>query len=197
MKIISEKTNVHIYKIIKLQINDFIVTETYLNNELKSQNWSHEKGFKTTHPDAYEPDKMIFQYYENTDFLNNENNCDYYDFYEEIPESSLILDWNNFNFDNVLCIYLPMDGCIYRINQKEPIPMWRHQSYIGGFCNNCYNLNEVIDALKDKDWIKNIEIIDVPYYNRFDGCTKAVEFDYKLPSEKHLKKLLSIKEKTC
>jgi hypothetical protein len=184
-------------------VDKFIVEELYTNDVLVSQNWSVKGGFETTHPTAYEPKYMKFGYYEDTSFLNSDECSNYLDYYKLIPKPSMILDWNKLeSLDNILSISLPMDGNIYRINDPNPIPLWRHEDYIGSFYNDAYDLDQVVKVLSKKNWIRNIEIIEIPYYNRDDnqifavpsrrfGPTHAVEFDYKLPSKKCLGKRLT------
>ena len=185
-KILSNRTKITKHRTIKIKVDKFIVTEKYLNNILQSQVWSIDGGFITTHPDAYDHRRMRFAYYDDLSFLDTEDlfwcNWD-----EIIPKSTMITDWNNFNgISNMLCIYLNMDGNIYKINSSNPIPIWRKQDYISGFCNNEYDLDKVSKLLQNKKYIRNVQIIDIPWYNQDHDCTKAVQFEYKLPSKKSL-----------
>ena len=175
------------YKIVKLKVGSFTVRSSYTDEKLTSQSWSVRYGFKNTHPNAFEANKMHFAYYEDISFLNSESNSNLISFYDEIPEPTLIENWDEFKgFDHVLCVYLSMDGNIYKINDPKPVPLWRHQDYIGGFCNDKYDLNKVESFLKRKGWVRNVKQIEIPYYNRDDDTTRAVVFDYKLPSHKDL-----------
>jgi hypothetical protein len=70
-----------------------------------------------------------------------------------------------------------MDGNLYRIDRGTPISRWRYQDYIGGFSGKEYlHLPEFKKELEALDFIRNIEIIDIPHYN---GGGKAIEFEYK------------------
>lgn len=186
--ILSDTSEQIISRIVKLQIDKYIVTEYYKNDVMYAQTWSVENGFSETHPFAYKPNNMCFDYYDDVSFLESKSNSNYNNFYDIIPKPKFITNWRDFDkLDNVLCVYLVMDGCIYKINSPDPIPLWRHKDYISGFTNKDYNLKEVKSILQTKPWVRNIEIIDIPYYNQYEGRTKAVEFDYKLPSKKHLR----------
>ena len=188
----SDKTNTVEYRKIKLKVGKFTVVESYISGKLVGQDWSVPGGFSSTHPIAYKPKNLYFQYYDDISFLKSEDCCNYQDFYKQIPKHSLITDWSIFSdFSHILCVHLGMDGCIYRIDQKNPIPLWRHKDYIGGFTNRDYNLKKVVTKLNRKKWIRDIKIVDIPYYNQDHEETKSVEFDYKLPSENHLKIKLS------
>lgn len=190
-KIISRKSTTVTYETVKVAYDKFTITESYTDDKLVGQAWSVKGGFKTTHPSAYEPKRMHFDYYEDIGFLNSEKNSDCGgEFYKDVPAPTFV-DWDNFKgLSHVLCDHLGMDGNIYRVDKPNPLKLWRHQDYIGGFCNRDYDLNQVVVALKRRTWIRNIEIVDIPYYNRDEGRTKAVEFDYKLPAKKHLGKRL-------
>ncbi|MFW9881902.1 MAG: hypothetical protein ACFFG0_53240 [Candidatus Thorarchaeota archaeon] len=182
---ISEKTRTTKTTIKKLKIGRFIIIETYKNGKLVFQEWTVEGGFKKSHPNAYEPKSMFFKYYDDISFLNSESNTNQMSFYDEIPKEQLIKDWSNFKgFDHVLCIYLGMDGFIYRIDKPNPIPMWRHKDYISSFDNKHFDLDMVVKKLKRFKWIRNIKIVKIPYYNVFDEATHAVEFDYKYTKER-------------
>ena len=163
------------------------VKEKYVDGELQSQEWKTRQGFAQSHPEAYEPELMHFAYYEDISFLESLSCVNYMDYYQEIPEPTFITDWSTFKgLDHVVCIHLGMDGCIYQINKPEPISLWRRKDYIAGFQNNEFKLKWVMEQLETIDWIRNIEIVDIPYYNQHDGATQAVEFEYRLPSEKEL-----------
>ena len=190
ISIISDIEVKKTYRTVTAKFDEYIIHESYENDVLTNQFLTTENP-KKSHPTAYEATRMRFYYYENIDFLNSEENCNHMSFYDLIPKSTIIKDWDKFNkIDNILCEYLGMDGCIYRINQKDPVPLWRSRDYIGGFCNDKYNLDKVVDILKNKSWARNVKIEKIPYYNQDEGRTKYVSFDYKLPSKKYLKKEL-------
>jgi hypothetical protein len=187
IEIKSDKTKTIDYRTRKIKVDKFIVVEQYANDVLTSQTWNIKGGFKITHPEAYESHNLRFAYYENIDFLKSNSCVNYDNFDDEIPDPTLIINWNNFTkLDNVLCDWLGMDGNIYRITDPKPIALWRRQDYISSFSNDEYDLGVVVKILKKKRWIRNIKIVDIPYYNRYNGETNAVEFDYKLPSKKDL-----------
>jgi hypothetical protein len=177
-EVISNRTKITRHRTKKLQVGDFVVTEHYVNEKLNSQTWESP----LTYVGEYERKNMWFHYYEDTSFLDSEENSNTRGFYDLIPEPTLVTDWDNFDINKVLCIYLVMNGHIYQINKEVPVRLWRRQDYVGGFDNGRYDLDKVVKTLKKKSWIRNIEIIDIPYYNRYDGCNKAVEFDYRLPT---------------
>lgn len=189
-KVISDKTVIIKNRTLKLRVGKFIVKEFYVNDKLSSQEWSVEGGFKTTHPSAYNPQHMYFRYYENIDFLSSDKVFDYKDTITILDASSLVLDWNNFKgLDHVICDYTAIDGNIYKINKPEPIPRWRYQGYIGSFGNDHYDLEKVKKILESKKWIRNVKIIDVPYYNQTNKYNKAIEFEYKTPTSNAVNKL--------
>lgn len=193
---ISRSENVVKHKKITLKVDKFIVKESYTDDVLISQFWSVDGGFSTTHPTAYCPDTLHFNYYENNNFLNSNRCCNSQDFYMSIPESSFIYDWSTFKgFDHVLCDWLNMDGNIYRIDQPEPIPLWRKKSYIGGYCNDKYDIDELSTKLSKLDWIRNVSIKEIDYFNKDPDRTHYVYFEYKLPSEKCLYE--KVKELIC
>lgn len=192
IKKISRRKKVTITETVKLEVDGFIVKETYVNEELTSQKWSTKEGFRKSHPDAYEPKRMYFRYYPDISFLDSDDPINYDNFYENIPKEELITDWDKFKgIDHILCIYLGMDGNIYRINTSEPVPMWRRQDYIDGFASSIYNLHKVKDILEKQSWIRNIKIESIPWYNRECSGEHGLLFDYKLPTKKDFEKFRS------
>jgi hypothetical protein len=188
---ISTKTKTYTETVKTLKVDQFVVTEVYLNTTLTKQIWSVDGGFNTTHPEAYEPKKLYFSYYDDISFLDSDFVCNSHEFYYTMPESELITDWDKFKgLEHMLCVHLGSDGNIYRINDHVPIPLWRSQGYIGGFHSAEYDLNLVVDILKSFDFIRNITTVDVPWYNRSYDTERAVIFDYKLSSSKELGKIL-------
>ena len=178
--VLSNKTKTVVYRTEKLKVGKFTVTNGYTDEVLVSQNWSIKGGFKNTHKSVHDPKSLHFHYYDDISFLDSDEPTGYTDWYKIIPKNTLVEDWDTFKgLDHVLCIWVSMDGNIYRIDRATPIPTWRHQDYTGGFQGDRYRkLSELAEELKAIDFIRNVEIIDVPYYN---GGGKAVEFDYKLP----------------
>ena len=192
MKVISDKTNkvTTKYRKVKREVHGFIVKEVWVDDVLASQDWLVKGGFSKTHPTMYEPKHAMFSYYPDCNFLESESNVNMMSFYREIPDPDVVLDWDDFDINKVLFVSLGMDGCIYQINKKEPIALWRHKDYIAGFTNKDYDLTKLVKLFEKRDWIRNVEIIDIPHYNCDEDRTKAVHFDYKLPSKKHLQKKL-------
>ena len=180
--VVSDKVKVVEYRTVKLKIGKFVVTESYTDGELTAQDWHITGGFKNTHRKAYQPKDLNFHYYEDISFLTSEALSNTDEYYKEIPKPTLVTDWANFKgFNHVLCLWLGMDGNIYRIDRVTPISTWRLQDYIGGFSSNKYHhLPEFKKELEDLNlaFIRNIEIIDIPHYN---GGGQAVEFEYKAP----------------
>lgn len=200
IKTISNKTitKTTIFKDIEID-NKYIVKETYdqklSKTTLINQGWSIKEGIKSVFKDAYEPEHLIFDYYDDISFLESEENSNYQEFWDNIPSPSLVKDWNNFKgFDHVLCNYLSMDSCIYKISDPNPISLWRHKHYIGSIDNGDVNLNDAIAVLEKYSWIRNIEVVEIPYYNKEQNRTHAIEFDYKLPKKKDLSKVLRKEE---
>jgi len=197
IKVKSEKTKITRTVTTVLEVGDFNVIDIGIDGKLVDQSWLYPNGgFKNTHPNAYKPENFNFEYFEDISFLKSNSCVDLEDFFDEIPESAtLIEDWDNFKgFDHVLCIWLGMDGNIYRIDRAKPISLWRHQNYIAGFDNHDYDLARVMEVLSwEKTWIRNIEIVSIPYYNRWDGRDKAVEFEYRAPSRLAMVKKLNRK----
>lgn len=192
LEILSDVETKTTYRNIKAKFKNIIISEYHKDGALESQFFTTDNP-KESHPSAYEPERMRFYYYSNTDFLQSEENCNFVSFYYLIPKPTVVADWSKFNdidIENILCDYLGNDGCVYKISQPDPIPLWRNKDYIGGFDNGDYDLGEVSKILKGFDWTRNVKIEGIPYYNQDDEKTKFVSFDYKLPSKKHLKKEL-------
>jgi hypothetical protein len=189
MKVVvkSNRIKTVVYRTKTLSVDKFTVVELYTDDVLIEQKWSVKGGFKQTHPLAYEPKYMRFAFYHDVSFLNSDKCSNFMEFESLIPQPTMVLDWDKFdNLDQILCIYLGMDGNIYRINDPQPIPMWRYFDYIFSFTNEDYDLDKVVKILEKKKWIRNIKVIEIPYYNKEDDKTHAVEFEYKLPSKSML-----------
>jgi hypothetical protein len=176
--VVSDKVKAVEYRTIKLKLGKFVVTESYTDGKLTAQDWSVAGGFKNTHKKAYTPNDLYFQYYEDISFLDSEYVCGTEEYYDELPNPTLITDWDNFRgFNHVLCLWISMDGNIYRIDRTTPISMWRYQDYIGGFTGDKYQpLPKLKKELETLDFIRNVKIIDIPSYN---GGGKAIELEYK------------------
>ena len=58
--------------------------------------------------------------------------------------------------------------------------------YITGRVDNgSYDLNKAMKILRSNSCVRNIEEIDIPYYNAEEGRTKAIEFTVLLPQNIH------------
>lgn len=178
--VVTDKTKVTEYRTVKLKVGKFTVTEGYTDGELANQVWSIVGGFKNTHKIAYEPKHLSFVYYDDISFLDSDMNAHDRDYYKIVPESTLITDWNDFKgFNHVLCLWIGMDGNMYRIDRATPIAVWRSQDYIGGFSEKYYrDLPELQKELDALEFVRSTEIMQIPYYN---GGGQAIEFEYKLP----------------
>jgi hypothetical protein len=193
---ISDTTRTVKYRTIRLNVDGFICTESYIDGVLTSQNWSVKGGFRKTHKSAYEAKNLSFKYYDDISFLKTDdviNRCDGF----ACPEPTLIDDWELFKgLDHVVCDWTSMDGNVYNIGTPTPITLWRWADYISvSITDKDYDLCVIADEIKSKAWVKNVEIVDIPFYNQFDGSRKALEFEYKLPSKKSIdSKLKDIKD---
>ena len=180
---ISDKTKTTEYRTVKLKLDGGVtVTEGYVDGKLASQVWGMVGGFKKLYKKVYEANNMFFQYYEDISWLDSELTINMSDsrWYDEQPEPVLITDWDTFKgFDHVICDRTGYEGNIYSLGKVTPIPMWRRQDYIGGFTSEMYrNLPELQNELAALPFIRNAEMMDIPYYN---GGGRAIEFEYKLP----------------
>ena len=179
MNVLSETKKVVTYKTRILSVDRFKVTESYSDDILVEQSWSVDGGFSTTHPNVYEANHLRFFYYKDISFLNSDFCSNDINFLSEIPSPSLINDWNSLNLDHVICIYTSIDGNIYRINSPNPVDVWHSQDYIGGLCNDKYDLPRLLKKLKKTNGIRNANIENIPHYNCEDGCTKGIYLEYK------------------
>lgn len=169
-----------------IKIGDITVKEHYTNGKLDKQVWGYVGGIEKRYSHEYDPNWMSFHFYEDISFLDSDKCTNYDEFWDTLPEPSFVTDLDNLNLDHILCIRLGIDGNIYRLTQVEPLPLWRRKDYIGSFTNKSYNLREVLNTLESIEWIRDPNIIRIPYYNQSDGETHAIEFDYKQPTKKHM-----------
>lgn len=190
--LLSTKENTVIYKEVKLTYGkDFIITEHYENDVLKDQYWTTKIGLEKSHPTMYRPDLAKFYYYEDISFLDSEKCINLESSLGNLPKATLIKDWSDFKgLNHVLLSWVGMDGNVYRIDETEPIPLWREQDYISGITNENYDLNEAKKIIKKLSWVRNVKIRAIPYYNCSRNCDEFLGFDYKLPSSKDLAKKL-------
>lgn len=150
--------------------NGFIGKETWVNGKLIDQ-YFQTPNSKKSHPYTYENGSLQFYYYPEAQTSLKSNEVIY-----ETPlgdyksDIKLIEDLESFNdWDNVILHHLSMDGNIYRIDSPYPFSVWKERDYISGFCNDNFDLPKVAAKLKTFDWIRNVEIKDIPYYNCDEG----------------------------
>lgn len=176
------------------EFGDYLFNQTLLNGEVVEQ-WFSTKNLEQSHPFTYKSDTGHFKYYEDTSFLESQdlNLCIYQMTWKLLPKKETIIDISeveSVDLNKVLLINISVDGRIYKINSKYPLPIWEGCNYTdGGYKNKYYNLSDVVKRLKSLDFVKNIETVSIPIYNQFDGSTAAVQFDYKLP-ENMIRELL-------
>lgn len=187
-QVISTTTKTTVFKTVKLMLpKDIIVIEQYQDDVLVSQEWKTKLGFKVTHPTAYKPENMYFQYYEDVSCLDSEECINFSNFFNHVPKPSLVKDWSKFKgIHHVLMFSIGLDGNIYRINSSYPIPMWRNKDYVGGITNGDFDLEKAKKVLEKQSWTRNVKIENIPHYNAYNGRTQGINFDYKLPSGKDL-----------
>lgn len=162
---------------------DYILVEELKDTKITKQ-YFQTKDPSKSHPYSYENKSMKFFYYK--DIINKLNNLTLNfcsdEFFDWLSEPDTINPKSFNDWENVVCIWSGMDGHLWKINDKYPIPGLIHQNYIGGFTDKYFDLNKVKSTLEKFSWVSNVEIIDIPYYNR-DSGNQAVEFDYKAPIE--------------
>lgn len=172
------KTEQQVYK-----VDRFICEQTLVNDNLTSQRWT-TPNTKESHPYTYKSNKLYFHYYEDLSFLDSEVCTNTQEWWKIIPEPQFVPmeEIEQFNqWYHLLLDHTSMDGFVYQIDSRYPISLWQSQSYIGGICNDRFNLSVAYNILKNSGWARDIEMIDIPYYNVTDDCDKAIEFKFKLP----------------
>lgn len=165
------------------EVDRFICEQTLVNDRVTSQRWT-TPNTKESHPYTYENKKLYFYYYDDLSFLDSEICTNRTEWWDNIPERQFVpMDQiERFNkWNHLLLDHTQMDGFVYQIDSEYPISLWRYQTYIGGIRNDKFNLNIVYNILKNSGWARDIEIINIPYYNMTDDCNKAIEFKFKLP----------------
>jgi len=182
MKLTSTTTTTTVSTRKVYSMGNIRVTEVYANGRLTGQSIT-TKAPKQSHHLAYEPSSLYFLYYKDLSFLEDK---DLARTHRTIPEPTNVdpTTFSTKDLKNVLAIHLGMDGNIYSIENTYPVPMWRYSDYISGFSSGRYDLNKVKAKLETIPWVKEVKIIDIPYYNA-DSCGRqAVEFYYKVPQAK-------------
>lgn len=55
----------------------------------------------------------------------------------------------------------------------------------GGIDNQRYDLKKVMKILSSNPWVRDVEMIEIPYYNRDENRTHAIEFTVLFPQCVH------------
>jgi len=71
----------------------------------------------------------------------------------------------------------------YGLDTKNPLSTPYRVDYIGGVTNGDFDLRKAETILKANPNVWAVELIDIPYYNCFDGRSVAVEFMVRLPQD--------------
>ena len=175
--------------------NGFLMEERVENGSVVCQSFK-TKYPNETHPFTYESDKIKFYYLpeiplddvENIHFLSDEK-LESDTFKPKIVDPESFDDW-----DNVFCPWWTgMDGHVWKILDKYPIPVWMSQDYIGGFCEAEHNLKKVREKLERIEWVRNIRVDPIGWYNQDSSGREGLYFEYKPPIDL-LKKYFDIKE---
>lgn len=72
---------------------------------------------------------------------------------------------------------------LYKLDAEYPMvqPYW--VGYIGGLTNEYFNLEKAEKILQGNLNVWRIRKISIPYYNRTDNCTQAIEFFTEIPQD--------------
>lgn len=189
--IVSKKENV-VY-----ERGNLLCFELRKNDRIIDQYWK-TKNPKESHPYTYESEGSRFYYWGAPTFLESDKCANVEGYFNEIPENPTFVDPETFSdFDDLLCIHLQYDGYIYRITDPTPVPLWTYVDYIGGICNDNFDLTEARKSLEQFDFVRNIHLGTIPHYSQESDRTKYLSFDYKLSranTEKYLKLNISLDE---
>ena len=94
------------------------------------------------------------------------------------------------DFDDIY--YLYTEGHILFDINGDPVPTLNKFDYIGTpFHNECLNLRKAIEVLKNHPWVmnkKDLEIKDIPWFNRDEQRSKYIEV-HIYPDKESYKKL--------
>lgn len=165
----------------------FICHQTIINGELTDQYFT-TKNTKKSHPFTYENRHLRFKYYPDTSFLDSKELA-FGEWHKCVPPPVIVEDLENFkDFDRLLLIWLEMDNQIYKITSPYALPHWFSQDYLGGFTNKNFDLDKVVKKLEKFNWVKNIKIEDIPYYNKDFYGHKGIYFEF-IPSASLIKKI--------
>jgi len=73
----------------------------------------------------------------------------------------------------------------YLLDSDMPWSRPYHFDYIGGVCNDNFDLNVAEKVLKVHPAVSDVKRIEIPHYNQSDGHTHAVEFSVELSQKDH------------
>ena len=111
-----------------------------------------------------------------------------YGFFEELEKYSgqnSIDILKKVGFDKSNLVWFWSDSHLfYRFRGDMPITRPYLVDYIGGVCNDHYDLDKAETILKKNRWASQIEKIDIPYYNA-DTSQEAVQFVLRLFGQTH------------
>ena len=105
----------------------------------------------------------------------------------ELPEVVKDIDYMDYSEETHVLVLYSFDGTqICDLNHRFiSIPI--HFGYIGTEVDNyTYDLVRLLERLKNDEHVchkDQLEISSIPYYNRFEGKEKCIEFDYLLPDD--------------
>lgn len=198
MKVLETETSV--IKKEKILKDDLISYQESVNDKIVDQYWV-TKNPKKTHPYCtFNNEHLRFYYFgenafQEIEFAINVNITNKK--IDKVYPKPKIVNINKFNnYDKLFANWLNQDGFVYSITDKIPLSFWTYQDYISGIRNDRYDLEKALNYLNHlkKHVIRNIKLIDIPYYNADDETTNAIEFEYRLPRSM-LEKFKNLKSK--
>lgn len=163
------------------EFEDYVCEQTKVNDVITNQVWQRNKpGF---HQCNYQPERLRFYYYENLDFLDQDGPVNTIRWV--YPSYAVIKDLKDFNeVDHLFAIWVEIDGNIYQIDKPYPLSVWRFKDYIAaGITNKDFNLKMAYQILRGNPNVRGVKIEDIPSYNRDEGRSKFVSFEYRLTDE--------------
>lgn len=90
----------------------------------------------------------------------------------------------SFKAENLFCFDY-YTHLLYRWGMDTPMSRVYHFDYIGGICNDSYNLKVVEKILREHPWVSDVECVEIPYFNCEVGHTESIEFSVQLPQKEH------------
>jgi len=112
------------------------------------------------------------------------------DFYPALEKSIIqgnaidLMASDEYNVKNLIR-FKSYDHTFYKVGNDHQFSMPYRVGYIGGVCNDCYDLNKAEKLLNKCKYVYDVERIEIPYYNADAGRNFAIEFTVKLPQKKH------------